>query len=714
MADQQFEKPFGKNIGIVHYANVDDLNARDEEIVETKRKKAQSGRREVVELASHIQKVWQVAYNAHKTATEPRLDNCRRRRRGEYSAAKLADIRARGGSEAFAPLTRTKCLAALSWLKEILASDGDIPFSLKPTPIPDLPGDVQAHVVSLAMQAFVQAQETGLIMNEQDVFQISADLADSAANSMLEQANRRAKRMQTKIEDQLVEAGFTASFYDFLDDVVTYPSAILKGPVRRMKPRLTWQQSAAGQWDAVVEQDSVDEIERISPWDFMPSPNAKNVFDGPICERLHLSRYGLQCMKGVEGYSDADIDAVLVEAQGDGLSGWLDGKDELPPTSDPGAAPDETSGDGRDDSVQGIEFHGSVSGQMLHDWGMKVDSMVDEYDITAIKIGEHVIYAVINDDPLRRRPYYVATYDRDPDSIWGTALPERMATSQDNCNSAWRHLVNNLAIASGPQVAINDINRIPPGEDITAMEPWKIWQFIDPMGGMSGQPPIQFFNPPINVEPLLAVVSQCKKDADDETGIPPYTYGSDKAAGAGRTASGLAMLMNSASKGIKAVIGNIDLDVIRPLVMRFYTRNMLESDDNSIKGDLIVTAHGKLADLVKEQVEVRRQEFLQLALQSEKVMQIIGDDGLAELLREMVDGLQMNTDKIVPNETMLRQQEASLQLQMQNAQQLQAGGDSGQIPSDGSPRAEGAVTQATVFAPPNVRPQNALEQVAVR
>src|SRR6185437_12820695 len=113
---------------------------------------------------------------------------------------------------------------------------------------------------------------------------------------------------------------------------------------------------------------------------------------------------------------------------------------------------------------------------------------------------------------------------------------------QDMCNAAARSLAANMAIASGPQVAVNT-GRMPPGEDATQMYPWKLWQFeSDPMG--STAPPVIFFQPGSNADELMRVYERFSILADEYTGIPKYMTGTEGTPGAGRTASGLSMMIS--------------------------------------------------------------------------------------------------------------------------------------------------------------------------
>jgi hypothetical protein len=146
----------------------------------------------------------------------------------------------------------------------------------------------------------------------------------------------------------------------------------------------------------------------------------------------------------------------------------------------------------------------------------------------------------------------------------------------------------------------------------------------------------------------MGVYERFSRLADDHSGIPAYIYGDTDVKGAGRTASGLSMLMGSAGKGIRQVVMHIDHDVIYRIVQRQFVYNMRYDEDESIKGDAEVIARGAVNLAVKETVNVRRVEFLN-ATANEIDMQIIGIEGRAALLREVAKGLQMPVDEIIPS-----------------------------------------------------------------
>jgi len=129
--------------------------------------------------------------------------------------------------------------------------------------------------------------------------------------------------------------------------------------------------------------------------------------------------------------------------------------------------------------------------------------------------------------------------------------------------------------------------------------------------------------------------------------------------------------MNNASKGIKLAISSIDNDVITPIIEETFTFNMLYDKDTSIKGDVSIIARGATAMLTREQAQLRRAEFLNMT-NNDVDMAIIGPEGRIEILRAAADLLDLNTDKIVPEqeEYIARQKKAQEQGQQEEDPRL--------------------------------------------
>jgi len=615
-------------------------------------------------LAAHAKKRWTIVRDA-RSVIEDRLAKCLRQRNGEYDPDKLAEIRKQGGSEIYMNLTSVKCRGASSWLRDTLLGTGsEKPWALQNTPVPELPPDVvqqlHQHLTQLVLQ-YVEA--FGREPDEATVREQATQLRDRVYAQLREESKKRVERMEIKMEDQLVEGGFSVALGQFIDDIVTFPVAVLKGPVARKRRTLRWNGTVLEPTEEIRM-----EWERVDPFKFYPAPWADNVDDGFVIERHRMSRADLEALIGVEGYSEEDIRAVLRDFDGGGLREWLtvDQAQLVAEGKDAGANNDA-------DLVDALQLWDEVSGKMLVEWGMDAVEVPDQdkaYPCEIWLVGSRVIKAVLNYDPLGRKPYFVTSYEKIPGALWGNGVPDLIRDCQQMCNAAARALSNNMGISSGPQVGVN-VSRLPPGENITSMFPWKVWQFQNSDYQDASQP-LQFFQPPSNANELLGVFEKFMTLADEYSGIPRYMTG-EHAPGAGRTASGLSMLISNASKGLKQVVNNIDKDCLTPMLERQYQHNLRYSPDPDLIGDVSIVAKGAMSLVAKESAAVRRNEFLQLALQSPTVQQIIGIPGTAELLRDAAKHLDLTVDSIVPSreaiDQMLAQQAQQQQMMLEAAMQ---------------------------------------------
>jgi len=639
----------------------------------------------VSSLAAHIRRRWEDAKRA-KQQIEPKMLEALRQRVGEYPPEKLAEIRKMGGSEVFVRLTDTKCAAASAWIRDVLSLDR--PWALDPTTTPDLNPDQEQAIQRQATQQALSAVErqimTGLMTGPPDpaaLQQMIDDAAEAAKSevkaAIAKEARDRIERMSEAIQDYLDESKFKTVFAESLDwDLVTFGTAIIKAPVIRNRRRLEWQQQA-GRWEPVETEDSYPDVERVSPLDLYPSDDATGIQDASyLLERYTLSRSDLAACKGVPNYNNTEIDAVLTEHGTGGLREWTSADSERARLAE--RSDDRQYGE----RIDALIYWGEVQGGLLKEWGIQSVQPLSEYAIEAWLIGAHVIRVDIKEPHELDRPYCKAVYRPRPGSFWGIGIPELMADIQQQANATARALANNMALASGPQVGI-DAEQMPPGEDGSKVWPWKVWRFNTGKYGQTGTPPIAFFQPEMHANELMGIYQQWVRIADDVTGIPAYVYGNQETAGAGKTASGLSMLMGAATKAIKSVIANIDDGLIEPMIRQLFRYAMLYHPDESIKGDVRVVAKGASALLVREQAQVRRNEFLQITNNPVDI-QIMGMARRADLLRSTAETLSLEPDQIAPTRSEYEQQEAAQQ-QAAMLQQQQQSLPPAALGPDGSP-----------------------------
>lgn len=624
--------------------------ARQERDAEAARRDAEAQREQVLSgLAQYILPLWEDAKRA-KLPVRQRMLQSLRQRRGEYEPEKLAEIRKTGGSEIYMMLTSVKCRAAGSWLRDALLGQGNSkPWTVSPTPHPELPDDAEEQLMAAVGKEVGTMAAMGIDMPPELVRERIDAARDALKNKLREKAREKAQATENILEDELVEGGFHDAMDAFVDDFVTYPAAILKGPVIHKSPRLRWEKavdpaSGVPRWVPVVEDHLVKCWYRVDPFKFYPAPWAANVEDGYCFEHHRITKEELHALIGAPGYNEEAIREVL-ENCGQyqhwlGLD-WFDSADRV-------NQPEQHHV--QDSPMDALEFYGTVPGRLLMEWGIEDPEVNDPdkpYNVNLWMIGKVVIKATINPDPLGKKPYRKASFEEIPNCFWGNSIPDLIRDCQDMANAAARSLANNMAIASGPQVGVN-ISRIPAGEKITQMYPWKLWQFEEsPFSTAS--PPLNFFQPQSNAQELMAVFQFFSTLADEYSGLPRYMQGDGRVGGAGRTASGLSALMGNANKLLKSIMSSIDR-IVADVLQSLHAHLLQYEFDRypELEGDIRVFARGAVSVMAREQLALRRVEFLQ-STANPLDAQIVGPEGRAYVLREVAKSLELDVDRIVPN-----------------------------------------------------------------
>lgn len=629
-------------------------------------------------LASHIRSRMQEMRNFRNTeGISERLIEALRVYRGQYDPTKLQEIRKFQGSEVYARLTSTKCRAATALLRDVFLG-GERPWEVAATPVPTIPNDITASIDQLVMTEVIAMAQAGVPPDDSAIEQRRRQLQAAAEKAAKRQAKSEAERSSNKLDDVLREGNFYEAFAEFLIDLPIFPYACIKGPEVRRVSRLKWVEGKPQ-----ITQIPTMFWRRVSPFDLYFSPAASNTMEAEFVERIRLTRADLLNVKGLPGYRDDQIDQVLARFGEVGFREWWDVTDsERARMEDRERWPRHNGA-----LIDTAEFHGSVQGSTLIDWGMtsaEVPDELQEYRVTAWLIDKFVIKTQINPSPRQRHPYYVTSYEKVPGALIGEGLPDILDDIQSVSNATLRALVNNLSISSGPQVVINDQVTAPGEDDI--ITPWKRWHVkYDPMLSGSAAKPVDFFQPDSNADVLLGVFEKFSQLADDVSSLPRYMTGNEKVGGAGRTASGLAMLMGSAAKTLQNVAATIDRDIMEPLLTDLFDMIMLTSPD-MFHGDEQIVVKGVNYAQKREQDRMRQLEFLQLT-GNPVDLQIIGVPGRANVLRSVADNLGLDHERVVPSDDELAQMMAAQQAQPQQPGGPQGSALPGQTPAPKDERA---------------------------
>lgn len=581
-------------------------------------------------LAEYIRKRFDEAVR-HKrnTGIEERLIRNLRANKCEYQPDEKALLGPY--NDIYMGISALKCRAAEAWLNDIILNNIDKPWTLDPTPVPDLPKEMKDEVVELVMMELPQ-------MNSVEVLRSRLRELKGAMNvvaySKAEQATRR---METLIADQFAEGDWTQTFSSFIADICAYPTAIIRGPVVVSKQQGTWD---GNKYE--VKSVNLPTTRTISPFDAFPSPTSKSTQDGEFfCERARLSQGDVHSLINAPGFSEPNVRQVLsTYSEGFSLHLMNDVERDRLEDKEQGL----THNDGK--MLDTIIYNGVVPGEYLKDNGIIVEDYQKHYECEVWVVGDITIRAILNPNPLGKRPLFSTSYRKINGAFWGQSVICLTYDTNRVCNAAARSLVRNMGYASGP---IGEVvsERIADTDDPTDIRPYKIALVGPDMTG-TGAPAYRFHNVQSVAADLMAVFESYMKIADDLSGIPAYVLGNPQVAGAGRTMGGLSMLMGNAAKGIKNVHLNIDRDVISGLVEAHFVYNMLTSKDMSIKSDCKVVARGATGLLQRELAQTRTVELLNLLTPYIEAWDNL-PDGIKILLREVLKSTGLPVNDIIPD-----------------------------------------------------------------
>jgi len=399
-----------------------------------------------------------------------------------------------------------------------------------------------------------------------------------------------------------------------------------------------------------VEPTKIPTYERRPPLDIYPGPGATGFDNAYLFDKLAYSPSQIQGFIGLPGFKEKEIRLVLQECEGGTLREWTSIDTERAEMEE---KPVEMIRDWEEVDV--LEFWGPVQGKTLHEWDLALKKKAPDedkfYEINAYLVGNHVIKAILNPDPMGKKPYSKVSFIEKAGSFWGVGLPEVIADLQAACNACARALVNNVGMASGPQVVINEemLADFEKGDFV----PWKRWWVNDNDASAPGRKAIEFYQPTLIAQQLISVFEFFMKQADESSGVPAYAHGDPQVGGGGNTASGLSMLMTMAARGIKLFIKNIDRKTIEDSIRRQYYWNMERKKYSGLVGDQKIVAKGSVSLIAKEQQASRMTELLSISTQT----QVLQPQETRKLYKKVlksheIDPKEIMDDSPIPLSTM--------------------------------------------------------------
>lgn len=491
-------------------------------------------------------------------------------------------------STVYIGLTRQKTNAAEARIADILLPTDDRNWGIKPTPEPmisELVTDNDMAVDPLTGQPVTDQRGNPVPMK-------------TVARAIMADARTKAKAMQTAIDDQLVECDYNAELRAVIHDAAKWGTGILKGPVVMNRFRRAWKQipDPSGQTihSLVFIEEKTPSSFRIDPRDVYPDPGCgSNIQNGKgVYEREELTGKRVRELAEQSGYLKDQLRKVLEE--GPKRSRALQ------------EIRDEVITDIADDLFEKWEYTGEVDYEDLVAAGVQLGEKdpLKSLSATIVMINDTIVRAYVNPLEDGSLPYDAFVWEKAGNTIWGYGVPYLMRAQQRVLNAAWRQMMDNAGVTSGPQIVVKP-SVIQPADKQWQLSARKIWYATDDLDDVRKAFAAFEFNSHQNE--LSNIIQMAMQLADAETGVPTLMQGEQGTAP--DTVGGMQMLMTSANVVLKRLVKQFDDMVTKPHIRRYYDWNMLYSEDDAIKGDFSIDARGSSTLVVRD---IQNQAFLQL------------------------------------------------------------------------------------------------------
>jgi hypothetical protein len=602
---------------------------------------------------------------------------------GMYEA-EVSDQLQPGGSDVFVQLTRMKTDTSYNRICDLMFG-AEKPWELKPSPMPELPDERKAELREMIMANTMANQDMMLDVlppMDEELEKVETDLAKKAA-----------KKMKVKIEDQLEFCHWERKARATIFEMCVLGTGCFKGPMIAINKRNKYRRTKNG-WSLSSAEEIMPKMDSPSMFDIFSDPYATEEGAGIGTYERHMLRQDqVERLAGQPLFNKKKIEELLDRyPKGNHWETYTDIELRF--------VTNNTSHGEPELRYDVIEYWGWVDGMTLMQSGM-TDGVEEgrSYYCNIWHCGGITIRAIVDPKRPQKDMYKLVPYKELIASQYGVGVPHLMKDSQETVNAAARELINNAALSSGPQVEVAvDLIDLDANEDIRKIEPWRVWPRA---GGDLAYPAVRFTNIPNTTESMARIIQIWRQFADEETNIPSYTHGSTQLTGAaGKTASGMSMLMGAASMDIKGVVKNIDNYLIKPFIEEMYHFNMQWSDDDKIKGDLEPQALGSTSLLAKE-IKSQRVVML-LEMTNNPVDQaIMGLERRAKLLRSAGEAMDIDPNDMAPDPD-----EESIEESMMNNQQGPGAvggpgmaGQPGEIPGTLTPATSGARSPSSGAGP---------------
>lgn len=466
------------------------------------------------------------------------------------------------GSQVFQNITRPKTNSLIARLWDLLFPTDDRNWGISPTPVPELEeeqeekaslvtdardtrDDAKRRLEEATKEGDTEAQElAGADFDKAEEILTAAEKAAEELHNSIQLATGRARLMEREIEDQLTHCQFPSEARDVIEDACKIGTGIIKGPVLGGRLKSKYNKVAAPEGSAQIyeltqEPSNMPEAYWVDPWSFFPDPDQRRVADSESFYQRHLNNKSQ--MRKLAKRPDIDEEAVRRLLKDDPKTKVPTYLNDLHSITQTGSNANrefyhvwEFTGPLEPEQIELLAEHTGKDG--LKQLAEEIDPLIEIHAKVWFCQNEVLSFSL---HPLdSQEPIYNAFCpEHDEASPWGFGIPYIMRHSQAIINAAQRMMMDNAALATGPQILINS-DAVTPVNGSWELTPRKLWK-LNNTDNVSGQAPFDTFSIDMNQTELANIIELERKTIDEITAMPALAQG-EQGAGVTKMAGDLA------------------------------------------------------------------------------------------------------------------------------------------------------------------------------
>ena len=500
----------------------------------------------------------------------------------------------------------------LAWHFDRVAPAGEHQFTVKPTPVPEVPDEMKREAVEKIVQ---QLLESGLPAEKAPEYMKTRIVAMKAAvmKDLYAQSTRAAGKMQTAMLDTMIEANYMVEYFNWWANFATYWGAIMEFPTVTETATIEWKKGKP----KVVKKYPLG-FKAISPLDFWITADGTNVNNARavfVRARISFEEMWRMQEEAPVGPILDNLKAVLGIEQAEAQKDWMMTTSE----SEREFAENMTTFSSAPVSgtFEVLRAFIKISGKKLKEYGVTTayrpakEDIEDAqlYDTCAWMCNNRVVLLKPNSHPLGQRPLYLASYEAVTGTVYGRGLYDKVQNAERAACKAARDLVLNAEFASGV-IAEVDSSRFVDGVVPTSLAPWALYRTeTSPVGGSPTA--IHMQSIPMAIAPLIALHQHYDEQAQKDSGLNYMMAGASEGASWMRTNVAVDTVQGNSTKVVNYRALLADQHCFLPMFRALWTYHMLYNPDETIKADASVDLKGLTSVATQDAQKARQIELLQ-------------------------------------------------------------------------------------------------------